>query len=200
MSRLGRTFYRRETPIVARDLLGRTLVHRTEVARIAGRIVETEAYSGFEDEASHGHRGQTERNAVMFGTPGFSYVYFIYGNYWMMNVVARPEGVDYPGAVLIRALEPLEGLKLMAANRPGRPRHQWTDGPGKLTLALDIDARLDGLDLTAPDSSLFLETGQPVPDEEAAVGPRVGLGRRVTEPWLSKPWRFWVADSVFVSG
>jgi DNA-3-methyladenine glycosylase len=136
----------------------------------------------------------------MFGTPGFSYVYFIYGNYWMMNVVARLEGVDYPGAVLIRALEPLEGLQLMAANRPGRPRRKWTNGPGKLTLALDIDARLDGLDLTAPDSSLFLETGQPVPDAVVAVGPRIGLGRRVTEPWLSKPWRFWVTDSEFVSG
>ena len=199
MPRLDRNFYSRATAEVARDLLGRTLVRQSKAGRIAGRIVETEAYSGFGDEASHGYRGKTERNTVMFGPPGFSYVYFIYGNYWMMNVVARPDGVDYPGAVLIRALEPLEGLELMASHRSGRPQRDWTNGPGKLTLALNIDAQHNGIDLTTPDSPLFLETGQPVRSAEVATGPRVGLGRRVSEPWLSKPWRFWVAHSDFVS-
>jgi DNA-3-methyladenine glycosylase len=199
MPRLKRNFYNRPTVDVARDLLGRTLVHQSGAGRLAGRIVETEAYSGFDDEASHGYRGKTERNAVMFGTPGFSYVYFIYGNYWMMNVVSRPHGADYPGAVLIRALEPLEGLELMASNRPGQPQRDWTNGPGKLTLAMNIDARHSGIDLTTMDSPLFLETGQPVPDTNVATGPRVGLGRRVSEPWLSKAWRFWIQDSQFVS-
>jgi len=200
MPRLNRTFYSRATVEVARDLLGRMLIHQTRAGRIAGRIVETEAYSGFEDEASHGYRGKTARNVVMFGTPGFSYVYFIYGNYWMMNVAARPQRVEYPGAVLIRALEPVEGLELMASNRSGRPQRDWTNGPGKLTMALNIDARHDGIDLTMPDSPLFLETGQPVPDTNVATGPRIGLGRRVSEPWVSKPWRFWITNSNFVSG
>jgi len=200
MPRLTRSFFTRPTVDTARDLLGCVLVHQTAEGRISGRIVETEAYSGFDDQASHGYRGKTERNAAMFGTPGISYVYFIYGIYWMFNVIARPAGVEYPGAILIRALEPLEGLDIMAANRAGRRPLEWTNGPAKLTLAMDIDKRHDGLDLTGADSALYFEAGALRPGETIQSGPRVGLGRAVGEPWLSKPWRFYLKDHRYVSG
>lgn len=195
--RLDRSFFARDTVTVARDLLGRVLVHEAEGRRVAGRIVETEAYTGRDDMASHAHRGKTPRNAVMFGPVGVSYVYFIYGMYWLLNVVARPAGADYPAAVLLRALEPLEGLEWMAARRPGRPQREWTSGPGRLTVALGIDGSLNGVDMTAPDSPLFFEEGQPVPGEQVQSGARIGVN--VPEPWKSKPWRFWVAGNPYVS-
>jgi DNA-3-methyladenine glycosylase len=198
VNRLGRTFFARDTLTVARDLLGRHLVRVLDGERISGRIVEAEAYTGFDDRASHGHRGKTDRNAVMFGPVGVSYVYFTYGMHWLLNVVARPEGVDYPAAVLLRAIEPLTGLERIAAHRIGRPPHEWTDGPAKLTKALAIDKALSGIDTTAPDAPLYIEAGQPFPDNAVQTGPRVGLGQ-TPEPWFSMPWRFYVTDNPYVS-
>jgi DNA-3-methyladenine glycosylase len=198
MARLSKPFFARDTVTVARSLLGQVLVHEGPEGRAAGRIVEVEAYSGWDDRASHGHRGQTPRNAVMFGPAGVSYVYFIYGRYWLLNIVAKPPGVEYPAAVLLRALEPLSGLELMATRRFGRSQKEWTSGPGRLTLALGVDGSHNQLDLTASESPLFLEEGESIPSEQIGSGPRVGLGS-VPEPWKSRPWRFWIADNAYVS-
>jgi DNA-3-methyladenine glycosylase len=132
MSRLNKAFFERDTVEVAQDLLGRILVRTLDGKRLAGRIVETEAYSGFDDAASHAYGRMTPRSAVMFGEAGISYMYFIYGKYWMLNVIAKPRGVDYPAAILIRAVEPVEGLEIMAVRRIGRAMREWTNGPARL--------------------------------------------------------------------
>jgi len=172
---------------VARALLGMRLVRLLDGQRVGGIIVEAEAYRGEEDLACHASHGRTPRTAVMYGPPGRAYVYFTYGMHWMLNCVAAPEG--FPAAVLVRAIQPLEGLGIIAARRAGRPQAIWTDGPGKLTLALGIDGKLNGVDLTTTDGGLWIEAGEAVPDERVAIGPRVGING-VPEPWLSKPWRF----------
>ena len=197
MPLLGREFFMRDTLLVARDLLGCLLVHEIGGERLSGRVVEVEAYTSWDDMASHGHRGMTPRNAVMFGPPGVSYVYFIYGMYWLLNVVAKPPDVDYPAAILLRALEPVEGLRLMAQRRAGRPQREWTTGPGRLTLALDIDGTLTGIDMTTTGSPLYFERGEQIPDDHIKTGRRVGIN--VPEPWKSKPWRFWVDGNPYVS-
>jgi DNA-3-methyladenine glycosylase len=197
MARLRRDFFARDTLIVARDLLGQTLAHETDAGRVAGRIVEVEAYTGWDDAASHGYRGITSRNAVMFGQPGIAYVYLCYGIHWMMNVVARPPAVDYPGAILIRAVEPTEGLHLMGQRRAGRPQRDWTNGPGRLTLALAIGKVQHGQDTTITSSRLYWEGGPPIPDNQVERGPRIGL--HVPEPSLSQPWRLWVKGHPAVS-
>jgi DNA-3-methyladenine glycosylase len=151
--------------------------------RLSGLITEAEAYIGQEDLACHAHTGKSKRNAVMFGPPGFAYVYFTYGMHWMLNAVTEPDGS--PAAVLLRAIQPLEGLELIAARREGRD----TIGPGKLTQALGIDGSLNGIDLCDPASGLWIEPGVPVPDRAVLTGPRIGL-YTVPEPWKSMPWRF----------
>ena len=198
MAKLERVFFTRPTPEVARALLGQTLVHVIDGQRISGMVVEAEAYGGWDDQGSHGHRGITPRTRVMFGPPGVSYVYFIYGNYWMFNVVAKPADVDYSGAVLIRAIEPLEGEPIMAANRNQRARREWTSGPAKLAMALGIDKSLNERDLTDPASPLFFEEGPTIPEEQVQTGPRIGL-ESVAEPWRSIAWRFWIDGNEFVS-
>ncbi len=198
--RLSRTFFERDTLAVARDLLGCTLVHQVDGCRIAGRVVEVEAYAGPDDAACHGYRGKTERNAPLFGPVGYSYVYLIYGMYWLVNVIAKPRdaGNNYPAAVLFRALEPVEGLDQMAARRSGRPEREWASGPGRLTMALGIDQTQNHIDLTADSSQLFLERGESIPDDQVNTGPRIGLNS-VPEPWHSIPWRFWLKDNPYVS-
>ncbi|HHS96728.1 MAG TPA: DNA-3-methyladenine glycosylase, partial [Chloroflexi bacterium] len=156
MTRLRREFFDRDTLEVARDLLGRVLVRVLDGERLSGRIVEVEAYIGEDDRASHARFGPTERNAAMYGPPGHAYVYLIYGVHHCLNLVTGPEG--FPAAVLIRALEPLEGVEQMRGLRGGRP--DLTNGPGRLCQALGIDLRFDGADLCAPDALLFVEEGQ----------------------------------------
>jgi DNA-3-methyladenine glycosylase len=197
-NRLAYDFFARNTLTVARDLLGRLLVRELAGERLAGRIVEAEAYMGHDDAASHAHRGRTPRNAVMFGPPGITYVYFIYGAHWMLNIVAKPLDADYPAAVLIRALEPVEGLGTIARRRARRREREWASGPARLTMALAIDDALNHLDLTAPESLLYLETGRPIPDSQVQTGPRIGVAY-ASEPWRSMPWRFWVAGHPHVS-
>jgi len=194
VKRLERAFYARETLTVARQLLGQRLLRLLDGQRLGGRIVEVEAYIGQEDRACHAARGHTPRTAVMFGPPGTAYVYFIYGLYHCLNVVTEAEG--FPAAVLIRALEPLEGLPLMRRRRPGRADHELANGPGKLCRALGIGRELNGLDLVSSDV-LFIEEDAPIADEAVQTTPRVGV--RGDAPALAAPWRFLIADSPFLS-
>ncbi len=176
-------FYGRPALTVARALLGAKLVRIDGGRRLAGVITETEAYIGEEDLGCHAKAGRTARTAIMYGPPGHASVYFTYGMHWMLNAVAEREG--FPAAVLIRAIQPLEGLKIISARRKGGD----TAGPAKLTQALGIDRALNGIDLTTKSAGLWIEAGLPVPDSAVQVGPRVGL-YTVPEPWKSKPWRF----------
>jgi DNA-3-methyladenine glycosylase len=190
-SHLPREFFARPTLMVARAVLGMRLVRVEAMQRIAGIITEAEAYISETDLGCHARAGRTPRTAIMYGPPGHAYVYFTYGMHWMLNFVTEAEG--FPAAVLIRALQPLEGLEIIAARRNGRPQPEWTDGPGKICQALGIDGRLNGEDLCAPEAELFVEPGEPVPDECVTIGPRVGLNS-VPEPWKSMPWRFQVKE------
>jgi len=180
---LPHEFYNRPTLAVACALLGMRLVRLLDGVQLGGIITETEAYIGEADLGCHARSGKTRRNAVMYGPPGFAYVYFTYGMHWMLNAVTGPQG--FPAAVLIRAIQPLQGLEIISARRQGRD----TLGPAKLTQALGVDAAFNGADLCSPASGLWIEAGVPVPQSNILTGPRVGL-YTVPEPWKSKPWRF----------
>jgi DNA-3-methyladenine glycosylase len=185
--RLECAFFERPTLRVARELLGTRLVRLENGERIAGIIVETEAYRGEEDLGCHASAGYTPRTRVLYGPPGHAYVYFTYGNYWMLNFVTEREG--FPAAVLIRGITPTEGIERIAARRAGRPQKQWTDGPGKICIALAINKANNEADLCDPQSEIFVEYGVEIPDSNVTIGPRVGLNN-VPEPWKSIPWRF----------
>ena len=182
-----RKFYERTATEVARDCLGKILVH----GKTAGRIVETEAYLGVDDRAAHAWRGVTDRTRVIFGPPGHAYVYFIYGMYECLNFVAEPEG--QAGCVLIRALEPLAGIPTMRRRRPAaKGIEDLANGPGKLTQAMAITRRLNGADLTAGSFHVRrLRREEPV---EIAVTPRIGITH--CADW---PLRFVIAGSRFTS-
>ena len=184
---LRRAFYARPTVDVARDLLGKVLVH----GPVAGRIVEVEAYLGLTDLAAHASRGLTNRTRVIFGPPGHAYVYFIYGMYECLNLVAEPDG--QPGCVLIRALEPLAGVDIMRQRRPkARGLEQLASGPGRLTLAMGIDRSHNGADVTR--GALVVKAlSEPEPLEILAT-PRIGI--RHCADW---PLRFVIASNRFVS-
>lgn len=197
---MPQSFYARSACAVAQALLGKRLVRLLEGERLSGMIVETEAYcdGGAPDLACHATANRyrpTRRTAVMFGPPGHAYVYFTYGMHWMFNVVTGSEGEA--GAVLVRALEPLEGDFFMARRR-SRPRPEWANGPAKLTQALAIDGALHGANLFDPDGVIFIEDGPPIDLEQICSGPRIGLGK-TPEPWLSMPWRYWIDGNPFVS-
>ena len=168
---------------VARELLGARLVRILDGVKLVGFITETEGYIGEEDQACHAKAGRTPRTQVMYGPPGHAYVYFTYGNHWMLNTVTEQE--DFPAAVLIRAIWPIEGAEVMSARRKGRD----TFGPGKLCQALGIGREENNADLTEPASGLWIEAGVRVTNSAVTIGPRVGL-YTVPEPWKSKPWRF----------
>ena len=182
--RLERSFFARDTVMVARALLGQRLVHVGGGERLSGLICEAEAYAGPDDEASHAYR-RTPRSAIMYGPPGHAYVYFIYGMYFCLNAVTEVDG--RPGAVLLRGLLPLEGIETMRARRLGVRDSQLADGPGKLCAALGITGALNGVDLCTS-AELFLETDVPVPDGAVVVTPRVGV--RGDAAAVSRPWRF----------
>ncbi len=198
---LPRSFFARPAKIVAPDLLGKHLVRIVEDVRISGMIVETEAYCDADepDLACHGDRANngrpTPRTRVMFGPPGHAYVYFTYGLHWMFNVVSGQAGEA--NAVLIRALEPLEGIEIMRSLRK-RPDGELTNGPAKLAQAFAIDKAINGIDLCDEQGSIWLENGTLVAVDKITTGPRVGLGK-TPEPWLSIPWRYWISDHPSVS-
>lgn len=189
MARLARRFFEGYTPSVARALLGTVLVRIVDGERLSGMIVETEAYRGTEDPASHAYRGRTKRNAVMFGEGGHAYVYFSYGFHWCLNLTTEPVG--RAGAVLVRAAEPIDGLEQMLRNRSLVSSEHLTDGPGKLARALGIDSGLNGEDLVTSDR-LFVEGGKKLEGigSSSRVGIRQGVGLK---------WRFFVRGNRFVS-
>jgi len=197
-SRLGSpplptSFYDRPTELVARELLGAILECHTLDGVAAGRIVETEAYLGEHDLACHAAAGKTARTAPLYGPPGIAYVYFIYGMYWCFNAVTRAE--HEPSAVLVRAVEPVEGegLKLMRRRRPKARRDaDLSNGPGKLCLALGIDGALNWLPLQKP--PLLIRAGEPVEDADVVVTPRIGITQ--SADW---PLRWFVRDNPYVS-
>lgn len=196
---LERPFFARPTDEVARDLLGTLVVREIDGGVAVGRIVETEAYGGPEDRASHSRAGLTARTAPMHGPVGHAYVYLVYGMHHCLNVVARGDGAK-AGAVLLRALEPVEGLASMRARRgrAGDRDDRLCSGPARLTQALAIDRRLDGHDLTRA-VELWLAAGDGLrPSESVASGPRVGVGY-AGEDWAGRPWRFWLAGNRSVS-
>jgi DNA-3-methyladenine glycosylase len=159
------------------------LVRMLDGLRLSGILIETEAYIGEADLGCHAKSGRTRRNIVMYGPPGYAYVYFTYGMHWMLNAVTGQAG--FPAAVLLRAIQPLEGQEIISARRQGRD----CLGPAKLTQALAIDSALNGADLCDPRSGLWIEAGQPLAENAILTGPRVGL-YTVPEPWKSIPWRF----------
>ncbi|MGV3710601.1 MAG: DNA-3-methyladenine glycosylase [Gemmatimonas sp.] len=174
------SFYDRDTEIVARELLGAELVVRTEAGTTRGRITETEAYLGAHDAACHAVAGRTKRTWHLFGPPGTAYVYFIYGMHWCVNAVTREEG--HGSAVLIRAVEPLEGIELMRARRPrAKSDKSLTDGPSKLCAAFAIDRRYDGASLIGS-SEISIVRGVEIPDTRVVIGPRIGISKAVDWP------------------
>jgi DNA-3-methyladenine glycosylase len=188
---LVRAFFARPALEVARDLLGCILVHDTPEGRVAGRVVECEAYNGSTDPGSHGYRGQTPRNAPMFEEPGRWYVYFTYGNHWCMNAVTGRKGEA--SAVLLRAVEPIEGVELMRARRGMVKDRDIARGPGRLTQSFGVSKDQNRLDTTK--SPLLLCAGERYPEEAIASTPRIGLG--TTQD--GRLWRFHVAGSPWVS-
>lgn len=188
----GRDWYDRPATTLARDLLGCRLVHVSADGPVGGPIVETEAYRGPEDLAAHSARGRTARNAVMFGAPGFLYVYLIYGIHLCLNVVAGPG--TKPEAVLIRALALDEGLELARARRgPAAADRRLASGPGSVGRALGLDRTHNGVDLLSGPFRIEPRTRRP----HVARGPRVGVDYAGT--WAARPMRFWIADDPHVS-
>lgn len=167
---LKKDFFNQSTESVAQGLLGHYLVHETPEGRTVGKIIETEAYLA-NDPACHASRGMTPRTRPMFGPPGYAYIYFIYGMYHCFNVVTAPEGVGE--AVLIRALEPIEGIDLMRQRRPKSNDKNLCNGPGKLVLAMGIHANQNGTLLLK--GSLRLETGIKIPQTKIQKTPRIGI-------------------------
>jgi len=190
MRRLGRGFYERNTLEVAPKLLGKLLIRRVDGRELMGRIVEVEAYRGRDDPASHASRGITPRNEVMFREGGLAYVYFTYGNHYLFNVTTEPKG--RPGAVLVRALEPVAGIEYMMENRGTKELRMLTSGPGRLTKALKIDKRLNGVDLTVSDELFIADDGYVV--EAVERSPRIGVSGGTR-----RKWRFYIKDNPYVS-
>ena len=179
MKSLPRKFYMRNTIHVAKELLGKTLVRRVGKQTLTGIIVETEAYMGKNDPASHAARKKTERNKAMFGQVGRSYVYFTYGMHYCLNVVAKKDE-DESGAILIRSIQPQEGIKIMIKNRKTDIISNLSNGPGKLTQAMKITTKQYNVDLTR-NSTLFISDG--IKPTKILAKPRIGIKVGIDKPW-----------------
>ncbi len=194
--KLGRDFYTRELLTVAKELLGKILVKKEKGKILSGRIVEVEAYDGSIDEAAHTYIGKTKRNEIMFRAGGFLYVYFTYGAHFCSNVVTGDEGKGT--AVLIRAIEPVEGIEVMVKNRYGKnlvsekERYNLTSGPGKVCQALSITKKHYGYDLTG--DKIFLLDQPMIKPDDIVVAKRIGIKKSV-----DLPWRFYIKDNRYVS-
>lgn len=194
--KLPREFYTRPNVVlVARELLGKLLVvPARNGARVSGKIVEVEAYRGPQDRASHAYGGRrTRRTETMYGLGGTVYVFFVYGMYNQFNVVTNL--VNAPHAILVRAVEPVEGIELMRKRRPGKSDHNLTNGPGKLCIALGIDRKLDAADLRG--ERVWIEDAAIISRSLVSSGTRIGID--YAAEWKDKPWRFWIRDNPFVS-
>jgi len=190
--KLPRSFYQQPTAEVARQLLGKYLVRKHPNGTTVGRIVESEAYIGPEDKACHASRGRTPRTEIMFGRAGHAYIYLIYGFHYMLNIVTEKE--DFPSAVLIRAVEPLNGIELMRARRRVDELTNLASGPGKLCAAFAIDRTLNGDDMCG--KIIYVEDrGEPSP--QITTTPRIGVD--YAGKWKHKRWRFLIKENQFVS-
>lgn len=188
---LGKDFYDRETEIVARELLGTILVCRSTEGTASGMIVETEAYIGEHDPACHAAVGRTRRTEPLYGPPGISYVYFIYGVHWCFNAVTRGKGLA--SAVLVRGVEPVSGVALMRNRRGDKVKgFNLTNGPGKLCAALGIDGSLNGVPLQR--GPLVIRTGEAIGDDQVVTTPRIGITKAVD--W---PLRYAIRENSWVS-
>jgi len=191
-AKLPRDFYTQPVLVVARRCIGKLLVHQTPQGETAGRIVEAEAYRGPADLAAHSARGLTKRTAAMFGPPGYAYIFRLYGTCWAMNLVVAAEG--HPHAVLIRALEPVRGIALMARRRRRPPdSREVSNGPGKLTQAMAITGDDYGRDLCGDE--LFLEDGEP----SGRIGRSARINVDYAGTWAARPWRFYERGNPYVS-
>jgi DNA-3-methyladenine glycosylase len=187
--KLSRAFYNRPTLEVAVDLLGKIFVREKDGNRLGGRLVEVEAYIGEDDPGCHAFRGMTPRNEIMYGDPGYLYVYFTYGNHYMLNIVTERKG--FPAAVLLRGMEPLYGIEFMKNNRGVNKLSEIASGPGKMAMALGITTAQKGEDLTGEHIYLLedkMEIG------EIWQSPRIGLSEG-----RDKLWRFYLPDNPNVS-
>lgn len=201
MKKLSREFYNRDSILVAKELLGKVLVHEVDRQRISAKIIEAEAYMGVEDKAAHSYGGKrTPRVEVMYGDPGFSYIFLIYGMYCCFNIVTSEKGK--PQAVLIRAAEPLEGMEWMAQRRFGRSYEQLiksqrrglSNGPGKLCGALSLDRSFNGIDLCG--NEVYVEEGK---SEKLSIVTTKRIGVDYAEEAKDYPWRFYIADNEYIS-
>ena len=195
-AKLPREFYTRKNVLtVARDLLGKLLVVPDENGRrVSGKIVEVEAYRGPEDRASHAYGGRrTKRTETMYKMGGVAYVYFVYGMYNQFNVVTNTE--DIPHAILVRGVEPVEGIEVMRERRHSHKDRNLTNGPGKLCLAMGIDRQLDLADLLG--EKVWLEEFETVRASRISKGPRIGID--YAEDWVDIPWRFWIKGNEWIS-
>ena len=193
--KLPREFYLRENTIqIARELLGKLLVVPAETGqRVSGMIVEVEAYLGVDDRAAHSYGGRrTKRTGIMYAIGGTVYVFFIYGMYYQLNFVTGP--AEHPHAILIRAIEPVEGIELMRSRRGEMKDRNLTSGPGKLTIAMGIDKAMNGKDLL--DGDIWLEDYKKISKNDVAVGKRIGIDYAGED--ADKPWRFWVKGNKYV--
>ena len=194
---LQRNFYKRDPNTVAKDLLGKILVHESSDGTTAGRIVETEAYSGPEDRAAHSFGGRrTARNEVMYGEKGHAYVYFIYGMYYCVNITVGSVS-GKPEAVLLRALEPVAGEEIMAKRRNAvnARKVNLTNGPGRLCMAMNITKKQNLADMTA--SLLYIKNAPSIAPEDIVETTRIGVD--YAEEWKNKPWRFYIKENPYVS-
>ncbi|AYD40552.1 DNA-3-methyladenine glycosylase [Clostridium fermenticellae] len=201
MKKLDRDFFDRDSLIVAQELLGKVIVHIVDGKKLSGKIVEAEAYMGITDKAAHSYGGRrTPRVEVMYGNPGFSYVFIVYGMHYCFNVVTREKG--NPQAVLIRAVEPVDGVEYMALNRFNKKYdcltkkqiNNLTNGPGKLCKALLIDKSLNGEDLCG--SNLYIEEGENEKFNKIA-SKRIGID--YAEEAKDYLWRFYIEDNLYIS-
>jgi len=196
-SRLGRDFFvRPDTLRIARDLLGKLLVVPTsDGTRVSGMIVETEAYLGVMDKAAHSYGGRrTQRNEITYAEGGHVYVFFVYGMYYQLNLVTGL--IDHPHVVLIRAVEPVEGIEIMRERRGTMKDKNLTSGPGKLCIALGITREINGEDLVESER-IWVEGHRNLKKSEIASGPRIGID--YAGEFVDMPWRFWLAENTYVS-
>ncbi len=190
---IPREFYMRDTLTVSRELLGQVLIRETPEGTTRGIIVETEAYLGEIDDAAHSYKGNRDRVRVQYGPAGHAYIYFIYGMYSCMNITSGPAGK--PEAILIRALEPLDGIAVMEKRRRTDKLKNLTNGPGKLCMAMDITRDLYGADLCSEKGGLYLEYG--TPPAEIVATPRINID--YAEKCRDKLWRFVISGNRYVS-
>jgi len=191
---LDKDFFNQDTQKTAQELLGKTLVRIVDRKVLTGIICETEAYIGLQDKASHASRGRTKRTETMFGESGVWYVYMIYGFYYCLNIVTEKK--DYPAAVLIRAIEPKRGIKIMKENRKTDNIRNLTSGPGKLCQAMGIDKKDNGTSAFKKDK-LYIQEGIKIPENNIVKTKRIGVD--YAGVWKDKPLRFYIKNSEYVS-